>query len=331
MLQRTGPLGDIKLEGDAVDAASLQEEIDRRVSERRKAGVYDHEVDSRLAERLPEEEEPGTLPPAPALDYAATRALSSWEVTTSYPVDTDKKLLGPLVILVKRMARLWARIAVGPMQREQTAFNRHVAMALEALRRQSIAHRARANAAEKDLCDLAESLIDEGEALTTGASVVEALGGAGRVAVLGPCPHGLLEALRNGGVDVLRLSATSSWDDREAGGTVTVQGGPVSFLWQVREESLDAVLVSDLAFWLKPEALLDLSRRSYLAVGPGGALVVVVHRYATGGPAPAWCAPAVVERAFELAGFTGITVTDSSPGGTPGDGPRSFVASARKT
>ncbi len=324
-----GPLVEFRLEGDSVDAASLQEDVARRVEKRREAGVYTHEVESLLAERLPDEEDPGGLPPAPALDYAATRALSAWDVTTAYPVDTDKHLIRPLVILVKRLARLWARIAVGPIQREQTAFNRHVAMALEALRLEAIASRAQAKAAEEDLCGLAGSLIGEDEARAMSTAVTEALGGAGRVAALGPCPAGLVETLEENGVDVLEISPGSSWDDRAGVNPGMVSTGPVSFLWQVQEESLEAVLLSDLAFWLRPEALVNLSRRSYLAIGPGGVIAVAVHSYALGGPAPAWCVPAVVEEALALAGFTGIS-TSTLPGDSPGNGPAGFISSARK-
>ena len=219
-------MGEFKFEGNSVDAASLREDVARRVEERRRAGVYTHEVDSRLAERLPNEEGPGGLPPAPALDYAATRALSAWEVTTAYPVDTDKHLIRPLVILVKRLARLWARIAVGPIQREQTAFNRHVAMALEALRREAIASRAQAKAAEEDLCRLAGSLIGEDEARAMSTAVTEALGEASRVAALGPCPAGLVETLAEKGVDVLKISPGSSWDDRAGSGPQRFQPVP---------------------------------------------------------------------------------------------------------
>lgn len=320
---------ELRLESNSVDAASLQEDVARRVEERRRAGVYTHGVESRLAERLPDEEEPGGLPPAPALDYAATRALSAWEVTTAYPVDTDKHFIRPLVILVKRVARLWARIAVGPIQREQTAFNRHVAMALEALRREAIASRAQAKAAEEDLCRLAGSLIGENEARTMSTALTEVLGGAGRVAALGPCPAGLVETLGENDVDVLEISPGSSWDDLAGVGSPAVSTGPVSFLWQVQEESLEAVLFSDLAFWLRPEALVNLSRRSYLAIGPGGVIAVAVHSYALGGPAPAWCVPAVVEEALALAGFTGIS-TKTLPGNGPGNGPAGFISSARK-
>ena len=112
---------DFELEGKGVDAAALAEEVARRVRERRDSGVYSDVVESLLAERLPEEEESGGLPPAAELDYSATSALSAWEVTTAYPVETEKRFLRPLVILAKRLARKWAGIAVGPIQREQSS------------------------------------------------------------------------------------------------------------------------------------------------------------------------------------------------------------------
>ena len=315
-------MDEFSIEGNTVDAASLQEEVTRRVEERRRAGVYAHQVESQLAERLPDEDDSGGLPPGPALDYAATRALSTWEVTAAYPVDTDKRLFRPLVILVKRMARLWARIAVGPIQREQTAFNRHVAGALEALRRQAIDERARAGAAEEDLCRLAEALTGDQDARAVTSAVIEGLGAVGRVTVLGPCPRGIIEALKENGRDVLEVSPGSSWDDRPAGGVCLTRTGPISFLGQIDEGSCEAILLCDLAFWLRPEALIDLTRRSYLALAAGALMAVAVQQYTLGAPAPAWCTPPVVEKALALAGFTDISVG--------GESNQSFVTIARK-
>lgn len=317
---------DFSIESEGIDSAALAEELARRVGERRAAGVYTHQVEAMLAERLPEEGDAASLSPVCALDYAATRTSASWEVTSAYPVETEKRFLRPLIIFVKRLARAWARVAVGPIQREQTAFNRHAASALEALRRQAVAERAAALAAESDLCSLASSMVCPEEAAAVESAVAEALGDAGAVTVLGPCRAELVEALSGHGLTVLRVSAGTSWDDAPGAATGSA---PLAFLSQVQEGSVGAILVCELSFWLKPDALVGLARDSYLALCEQGRIVLAVHGFASGPPAPAWCAPEVVESALLLAGFHGISVKPIDPAGA-GGAPGGFVAGARK-
>jgi hypothetical protein len=317
---------EFKVESKNIDTAALEEELARRVDARRRAGVYNHEVESLLAERLPDEEDPRSLPPVSALDYAATRALASWEVSTAYPVETEKRGIGPLVIFAKRLARIWARVAVGPIQREQTAFNRHVAMALEALKREAIGQRAEALAAEDDLAALAGSMIGDDEARAVQEAVVLSVDGVSQLISVGPFPEGLLGVLRDNGMTVGCVSPGTSWD--EASSAVVNRAGPLAFLSQVPEASLEAALLCELAFWLRPEMLVNLTRRAYLALEPGGRLVIVVHSFAVGSPAPAWCAGPVVTKALELAGFEDISITNLESGAEPLK--RGYVAAARK-
>jgi hypothetical protein len=315
---------DFELEGKGIDAASLAEEVARRVRERRDSGVYSDEVESLLSERLPEEEEFGKLPPAAELDYSASLALSTWEVTTAYPVETEKRFLRPLVIFLKRFARRWASIAVGPIQREQSTFNRHAASALSALRREALGEREQALAEEDDLCLLAESMISAEEDRSVADAVIEGLGKIERLLVLGPCPRDLKKRLEEGGFTLTSVSPGSSWD--EVPGDRVVRQEPLSFVSQVAEGSLPAVLLPELAFWLKPEKLLGLLRRSYLVLAPGGRLAVAVHGFAAEAPAPGWCSPSVVDKALTIAGFKDIKTL----GRTSREAPSGFVAVASK-
>lgn len=312
---------EFNIHGDKIDTASVEAEISRRVEARKRSGVYSDEVEALLAERLPDEEAAfGALAPLPELDYAATRARSSWEVTAAYPVATDKRFLKPLVIFFKRLARLWARVAVGPIQREQTAFNRHVAQALDALRRGAIEERSRRLSAEEDLALLSLSLQADGEPEALAGAVRGALGGVKSMVVLGPCPPGLSEALESSGIEVTRVNRGTAWEG--SSGEVGT-GAPISFLGQMPEGSVEALLVPELTFWLRPEALLDLARRAYLVIAGGGKVAVAVHGFARSGPAPSWCSPEAVSSALELAGFSKASVADAGTGG-------GFVASANR-
>jgi len=314
---------DFSIEGNSVDASALERELARRLEARRASGSYSPEVESLLAERLPDEEEFGKLPAIAELDYAATRAMSSWEVSAAYPIGTDKGgPLRPLVMFAKRLARLWARIAVGPIQVNQTAFNRHAAVGLESLRRQAVTERAEALAAEKDLSELAGAMLAEGEAPAMAQVVAAYVGDAKRLTLLGPAPAPLLKALQSKGIEVLAISAGTAWDESADGG-VSQQAAPLSFIAQLDEGSQAALLVSELSFWTKPEALISLARRAYLVLAPRGKIAVTVAGFASAGPAPAWCSGPVVKKVLSMAGFLDIAVE------RPGD-EGSFVATARK-
>ena len=313
---------DFNLEGNSVDASSLERELARRVAARRESGALAPEVEALLAERLPDEEDFGSLPAIAELDYAATRAMSSWQVSAAYPIDTEKsRLARPFVMFGKRLARLWARIAVGPIQVNQTAFNRDAAYALSSLRRQATSERAETLAAEKDLAELAGAMLAEGEAAATAQAVAGFLGDARRLTVVGPCAPAVLKALEEKGLAVLAVSAGSAWDESAAG--LSWDAAPLSFLAQLAEASQSAMLLGELSFWLKPEALVTLARRSYLALAPRGKIAIAVAGYASAGPAPAWCSGPVVKKVLSMAGFIDIAVD------RPGDS-GSFVAMARK-
>lgn len=319
---------EFEVESESMDARTLQQEISRRVAERRKSGVYSPEVEALLAERLAgERERTGTSSPLSDLDYAATRALSSWEVTTSYPVGTEKRLLGPLVLFFKRLARFWSRIAVGPIIREQASFNRHAAEAIDALRRREIEECARARVEERDLCLLAESLVAPEESEQISSACATAIGKVDSVVSLGPSQDGLLAALQELGYDVFNISCSG----RELPDSCRkAELEPLSALEKLSEDGAEALLIAELAFWLNPESLLGLARRSYLALRTGGRIAVAVHGFASGGPTQAWCSPVAVSRALELAGFKDIEVAGPAVGETPDSAARWYVASGRK-
>ncbi|MDD5748223.1 MAG: hypothetical protein PHP64_04105 [Actinomycetota bacterium] len=307
-----------RIESDEIGSNSIQEEIERRVEIKREAGIYSKEIEALLAERLPEEEQNfGALRPIAELDYAATRALESWDVTCAYPVSTEKRLLKPFVIFFKRLARFWARIAVGPIQREQSSFNRHAARALESLKNIEIEKRQQALAAEKDLAALSEALVDIHETSSFAEIITHKLQGKKNVVLAGPAPETLGKALEEKGFEVLRISSQTT------DGSLSIETRrPVSFISELSEGTTDAILFCELSFWLEPEKTVSLARKAYLALRNDGLLALLVHGFAKAGPAPAWCSPVVLERALEIAGFREPT-SENVDGGA-------FLVCARK-
>lgn len=308
------------IEGDGA-GEGLGKRLEETVDCRKAAGVYSREVEAALRDMLPAEASVGKLPPIAELDCQATLARTTWEVTPDYAIATEKGFLKPLVLFVKRFARLWARIAVGPMQRDQSTFNRHTAAALEALRRQAIEQRAADLAAEGDLAELSGALTDDVGAQVVSRLSAEALEGVSRVILLGPAPTTLIKSLKSGTFQVTVVSAGTAWEAGD-GNVLLDRQAPISFLNQLPEGSQEAVVVPELTFWLKPERLVATCRSAYLALSEGGRVVAAVHAFAQGAPAPAWCDRRAVSKALEMAGFKDIEVSSGDGGG--------YVVSARK-
>ncbi|MDD5447671.1 MAG: hypothetical protein PHO53_00660 [Actinomycetota bacterium] len=305
---------DFQVISKSVDTEKLESELARRVEERKKAGLYTHEIESALAEPLPLEDSESTLPPIADLDYAATRASVSWEVTAAYPVETQKKRARRLVIFVKRVLRLWARLSVGPMQARQMAFNRHVVTALNALVRHAKAEREKEKAQEADLALLAECMVSEEETNEFSEAIATKLGNVKHLTIVGPCNSRLADKLKNQGYSISVVSSGSTWEEVGLPPNAMLTKRPFTFLSQLPEESQEAILVCELAFWLKPETLIGLLRKTYLSLVPGGLLAIAVHSFANTNPSPQWSSAKVIEKAMSVCGFSGVEILHSENG-----------------
>ncbi len=272
---------------------------------------------------------PGEAPGSPSsletLHYSTEQALSSWEVTPAYPIATQKKLLAPVVVFLKRIFRFWARIAVGPIIRKQSIFNRHVASALSAIRKEALARRAQEKADEEDLCSLSESMTDPDESVFLYEHCVSSFKGSATIFILGACPRSLAERLQAEGIGTVRVSACDSWNI-DGPKYKKFEEAPTVFLERISENTIESILVTELSFWLRPERLLRVLRGSYLALKPGGSIAILVRSFASGSPLSPWCSKGVVCSALENVGFTNVKVTSAENEGKA----KGFVASAQK-
>ncbi|MBN1288256.1 MAG: hypothetical protein JXA49_01280 [Actinobacteria bacterium] len=317
---------DFELKNKDIDTEAIEREIEKRIKEREAAGIYNHEVESLVADRLPDEDSSAGLSALAALDYSSTRAMASWEVTTAYPVATEKKIIAPLIVFVKRIARLWARIAVGPIQREQTAFNRHAANALDAIKKEAVLRRARELAHEEDISELAGVLIDDGMNSWTADTIKAELVTVKSLTVLYPCPGVIPGKLKQKGFAVYKVSRGSTWEEKEEVVPGTTEN-PETFLCQAPEESLDSILISELSFMENPGMLVNLLRNSYLALRKGGTVMVAVHGLSPVGTLP-WSAAPVIEKALGIAGFKNIRIRQGTS--NTATGATNYIAFAGK-
>lgn len=309
---------DFCIEGTDIDPGALEREVARRAEERRSSGVFGPEMEAMLADRLPGEDEQEPLAPLAQLSYAATRAMADWEVTPAYPVATDKPFLRPLILFVKRLARFWARVAVGPVLRHQSSFNRHTAYALDAVRSEAIAQRNFEIADEEDLALLAGAMATEGEGELL-ASACAPLIPPGNTILICPGTPGLAAGLCSRGIKPLAVRPQSS---PEGGGfALVVDKSPTRFLSGLEPGSAAGIIIPEICFWLRPEKLIRLTRSAALGLKKGGAVIFAVHGFASSGPAPAWCSPGVLEQVLLLAGLGEVRTIPA--GKEPGTG--SFV------
>ncbi len=293
-------------EGSGIDPEWLATEIQKRVEERRLSGLFTHQVESKLETPLIPDQETQRLSPIEQLHFSTERALSNWEVTPAYPIATQKKLLAPVIIFLKRILRLWARIAVGPIIRRQSIFNRDVSSALDAVRKEALARKARERADEEDLCYLAECMTDPWETAQFSEECARLLKGSNVIFILGPSPRSLVETLEREGANVVRVFSSDAWN---IGGAEykKLREAPAMFLERISENSLEALVIPELAFWLRPEKLMRIIRMSYLALKYGGRIAIFVRSFANGSFCP-WCSPDVMVRALEKAGFSKVEI-----------------------
>lgn len=317
---------DFKVENNDIDTEAIEQEIAKRIEERKAAGVYSHEVDSMVADRLPDEDTAGALTPLASLDYSATRAMSSWGVTTAYPVATEKRVIAPFIIFVKRIARLWARVAVGPIQREQTAFNRHAANALDALRKEAVARQAEQRAEDEDICELAGVLIDDEMSSWTVDTIAAETQSIRNFTVLCPCPDSLAGMLSEKGYQIYKIYSGSTWEETQKA-VPGSEDSPAAFLENAKEETVEALLIGELSFMENPRILVKLLRLSYLALRKSGTAVILVQGLSAAGSS-LWSAAPVVEKALEMAGFNNIRIV--RPTGDLRNGEDSYIAFAVK-
>lgn len=294
------------LEGSGIDPEWLAAEIQKRVQERRSSGLFNNQVESMLEMPLVPDKGMERLSPIEKLHFSTDRALSSWEVTPAYPVATQKRLFAPVIIFLKRILRFWSRVAVGPIIRRQSIFNMYVSNALDAIRKEALTRRAQEKADDEDLCFLAESMTDPDEAEKFVEECVGWLKESKVAFILGPCPRSLVGKLESEGTSVIKISSCDSWNI-EGAKYSQLREAPTIFLERISENSLEALVVPELAFWLRPERLMRIIRMSYLALRHGGRIVVFVRSFATGSLSP-WCSPDVMIRALEMAGFSNLQV-----------------------
>ncbi len=131
----------IRIESDELDVRSIMENIQRRVDSYLDAPQY--------LELSPEELEEGGFPegefyadPLHELSAAIQFARTFSEVTGDYSVATRKPLIGPLVILIKRILRRFMRIYMDAVFVQQREFNRQMLEALEKLEELILRERA---------------------------------------------------------------------------------------------------------------------------------------------------------------------------------------------
>jgi len=110
------------------------------------------------------------------------------------------------------------------------------------------------------------------------------------------------------------ISSGSTWEEVSLPPNTAFTKRPLTFLSQLPEESQEAILICELAFWLRPEILMSLLRKTYLSLVPGGRLAIAIHSFANSHPSPQWSSEKVIEKAMSVCGFSGVEILHSENG-----------------
>jgi len=137
-----GPADILQIPGEDNDLRSILAEIERRVEERRKEGVYrDLEIQDLERERLGEETKPIDLDPVHELFTDPLHELSFLlqftrqysDINTYYPIGARPGPLRPFIVLAKRIIRRFMTPYMEVVFAKQRAFNEKLVQSLEAI------------------------------------------------------------------------------------------------------------------------------------------------------------------------------------------------------
>ncbi len=139
----------IRIESDELDVKKIMEDIQRRVDSYPRATQY-QELSSEELEELGIPEGEFYEDPLHELSAVIQLARTFSEVTGEYSVATRKPLIGPLVVLVKKVLRRFMRVYMDAVFVQQREFNRKILDAMERLHELILRERSMLNPGRLD-------------------------------------------------------------------------------------------------------------------------------------------------------------------------------------
>lgn len=122
-------MGEIRIQDDQVDVEKIMNKIKAEIRKRKRAGVYPKELEENLSIDIASIDQPDIkLSDDPKVLLSHMNA--EWAIYTDQPLESDRPLIGPLVVLLKKVIRRAIGWYVNSIVSQMVIFNRSVVQAV---------------------------------------------------------------------------------------------------------------------------------------------------------------------------------------------------------
>lgn len=239
----------IKIDADGVDVKEVMKRIDERIASRPSAPEYKEESIEELEQRGREVDRGKALSdPLQELTMDLQFARAYAEVTSDYPTGSNRKVIGPIIVLVKKVTRKLMRPYINAVFEQQREFNRQMLQIIENMNDLILRDRARSHPGQADRLAFSERWGPDFDLLAGQLKPVAALfEGAEWVVELGAGRGMFLRAALDSGLEAVGVEKDVSLAaDCQERGLPVLCVDPLVYLEQVEPASVPAVFAYGL-------------------------------------------------------------------------------------
>ena len=271
----------IKMDPEGVDVGEVMRSIDERIASRPDAPELKDETIEELERRGA-----GTsrsdffADPLQELTLSIQFARSFAEVSSDYQIGSNRKVIGPLIVFVKKVVRKLMKTYIDAVFQQQREFNRQILSIIENLDGLILRDRARTHPGKVDRLAFAEKWGPDFDALAVQLAPVAAMfEGAEWVVELGSGRGMFLRAALDAGLEVVGVEEDAALAaDCQERGLPVVCADPLVYLEQVPLASIPAVFAWGLGERSTTNELHYLLNQLSDHMAKGARVVFINHR-----------------------------------------------------
>lgn len=274
----------IKMDPEGVDVGEVMKRIEERIASRRDAPEYALETIEEL-ERRGREVDRGKVAADPlqelTTDIQFARAYA--EVSSDYPTGSNRKVVGPVIVLLKKVTRKLMRPYINAVFEQQREFNRQMLEIIENLHELILRDRARSHPGRVDRLAFTERWGPDFDAAVERLRPAAALfAGAEWVVELGAGRGEFLRAALDAGLEAVGVEEDASLAaDCQERGLPVLCSDPLVYLEQAPLASVPAAFARGLGERCAPHELHYLVNQLADRMSRGGLAVFLNHRPAS--------------------------------------------------
>lgn len=269
----------LEIEDGTIDVVNIMARINQRVADRRASGIYDESELEFIMREVPQEGADQSISdPLHELNFVVRLASLRSQVSSEYAIGSGRKVIGPIIVFVKRLIRKLLRTYVDAVFNQQNEFNAYMVQSLQLLEDTLLGQRERLGS-ETDRA-LSYRLLGEDEAVTESllAPVVELFKGQDAVLDLFSGRGDFLLAAKAHGIEASGVESDEELvrlcQERDL---KVLQADPFLMLGAAPEDSLPAVFSADLGERMEAGELTWMTSVLGFAMKRGGLLAIFNH------------------------------------------------------